>query len=56
MVSFGRNPAQLKPGIRLNIPVYHTIQKVDLRESAISIPNVRRYLESSFPRVLFTFA
>ncbi|KAK0235312.1 hypothetical protein EDD85DRAFT_922485 [Armillaria nabsnona] len=53
-LSFSRNPAQLKPGIHLNIPVYHTIQKVDLRESAISIPNVHRYLESSLPRVTVT--
>ncbi|KAJ3914984.1 hypothetical protein F5877DRAFT_82259 [Lentinula edodes] len=40
-LSFGRNPVRLPPGINLKIPVYHTVQVVDLRESSISIPNAR---------------
>ncbi|KAJ4499024.1 hypothetical protein C8R41DRAFT_893682 [Lentinula lateritia] len=40
-LSFGRNPVRLAPGINLKIPVYHTVQVVDLRESSISIPNAR---------------
>ncbi|KAK0186634.1 hypothetical protein F5146DRAFT_1066690 [Armillaria mellea] len=48
-LSFGRNPVQLNPGIRLNIPVYHTIQKVDLRESSISIPNLPGYTLDNVP-------
>ncbi|KAK0443453.1 hypothetical protein EV421DRAFT_1946559 [Armillaria borealis] len=48
-LSFGRNPVQLNPGIRLNLPVYHTIQKVDLRESAISIPNLPGYTLDNVP-------
>lgn len=49
--SFGRNPVRLAPGINLKIPVYHTVQVVDLRESSISIPNARPvYL--LFPSIL----
>ncbi|KAJ3936661.1 MAG: stomatin family protein [Lentinula lateritia] len=50
-LSFGRNPVRLAPGINLKIPVYHTVQVVDLRESSISIPNARPvYL--LFPSIL----
>jgi hypothetical protein len=41
--SFGRNPSRLAPGLNLRLPIYHSIQLVDLRESSISIPNVRRW-------------
>ncbi|KAJ3811843.1 hypothetical protein F5876DRAFT_38730 [Lentinula aff. lateritia] len=42
-LSFGRNPVRLAPGINLKIPIYHTVQVVDLRESSISIPNLPGY-------------
>lgn len=48
-LSFGRDPVRLNPGICLNIPVYHTIQKVDLRESSISIPNLPGYTLDNVP-------
>ncbi|KAJ7242981.1 hypothetical protein C8J57DRAFT_1191987 [Mycena rebaudengoi] len=40
-LSLGRNPVRLNPGLNINIPIYHSVQKLDLRESSISIPNVR---------------
>ncbi|KIY61536.1 hypothetical protein CYLTODRAFT_477878 [Cylindrobasidium torrendii FP15055 ss-10] len=39
-LSLGSDPVRLDPGIHLNLPVYHTTQMVDLRESSISIPDV----------------
>ncbi|KAK7033544.1 Synaptotagmin-like protein 2 [Paramarasmius palmivorus] len=51
-LSFGRNPTQLKPGIALNIPVYHEIRTVDLRESSISIPDLHGYTIDNVPVTL----
>ncbi|KAJ3990426.1 hypothetical protein F5890DRAFT_1398829 [Lentinula detonsa] len=38
-LSLGRNPVRLTPGLSLKIPVYHSVEVVDLRESSILIPN-----------------
>ncbi|KAJ3882334.1 hypothetical protein F5051DRAFT_394498 [Lentinula edodes] len=48
-LSLGRNPVRLAPGINLKIPVYHTVQVVDLRESSISIPNLPGYTSDNVP-------
>ena len=40
-ISLGRNPVRLTPGVNLKIPFYHQVSRLDLRESSISIPNVR---------------
>ena len=41
-ISLGRNPVRLTPGVNVKIPFYHQVTKLDLRESSISIPNVRQ--------------
>ena len=41
--SLGRNPVRLTPGLNIQIPFYHQVSRLDLRESSISIPNVRSY-------------
>ncbi|KAJ7083635.1 hypothetical protein B0H15DRAFT_417083 [Mycena belliarum] len=48
-LSLGRNPVRLAPGLNLNIPVYHSVQKIDLRESSISIPNLPGYTADNVP-------
>ncbi|KAI0762341.1 hypothetical protein C8Q74DRAFT_1318860 [Fomes fomentarius] len=48
-LSLGSNPVQLKPGLHLNLPVYHTTQVVDLRESSISIPDLHGYTVDNVP-------
>ncbi|GAW04705.1 stomatin family protein [Lentinula edodes] len=53
-LSFGRNPVRLPPGINLKIPVYHTVQVVDLRESSISIPNLPGYTSDNASANLIT--
>ena len=39
-LSLGRNPVKLNPGLRLNVPFYHQVLEVDMREQSVSL--VRR--------------
>ncbi|KAJ7856697.1 stomatin family protein [Mycena olivaceomarginata] len=48
-LSLGRDPVRLRPGLNLNIPIYHSLQKIDLRESSISIPNLTGYTADNVP-------
>ncbi|KAJ7198837.1 hypothetical protein GGX14DRAFT_469087 [Mycena pura] len=48
-LSLGRDPVRLTPGLNLNIPIYHSLQKIDLRESSISIPNLPGYTSDNVP-------
>ncbi|KAJ7198835.1 hypothetical protein GGX14DRAFT_665381, partial [Mycena pura] len=48
-LSLGRSPVRLTPGLNLNIPIYHSLQKIDLRESSISIPNLPGYTSDNVP-------
>ncbi|KAJ7026103.1 stomatin family protein [Mycena alexandri] len=48
-LSLGRNPHRLDPGLHINIPIYHSLQKIDLRESSISIPNLPGYTADNVP-------
>ncbi|KAJ6475725.1 hypothetical protein C8R47DRAFT_666302 [Mycena vitilis] len=48
-LSLGRNPVRLPPGLNINIPVYHSVIKIDLRESSISIPNLPGYTADNVP-------
>ncbi|KAJ3794939.1 hypothetical protein GGU11DRAFT_794150 [Lentinula aff. detonsa] len=48
-LSLGRNPVRLTPGLNLKIPVYHSVEVVDLRESSILIPNLPGYTSDNVP-------
>ncbi|KAK7052406.1 PHB domain-containing protein [Favolaschia claudopus] len=48
-LSLGRDPVRLTPGLNLNIPIYHSLQKIDLRESSISIPHLTGYTADNVP-------
>ncbi|KAF7324878.1 PHB domain-containing protein [Mycena kentingensis (nom. inval.)] len=48
-LSLGRNPVRLSPGLNLNIPIYHSLLRIDLRESSISIPNLPGYTSDNVP-------
>jgi regulator of protease activity HflC (stomatin/prohibitin superfamily) len=37
-LSFGKFDKVLEPGLNLNIPIYHKIYKVDIRESLVQLP------------------
>jgi len=48
-LSLGRDPVRLKPGIHINIPLYHQLLQVDLRETSILIPNLPGYTADNVP-------
>ncbi|KAJ3770081.1 hypothetical protein FB446DRAFT_184753 [Lentinula raphanica] len=48
-LSLGRQPVRLAPGLNLTIPIYHSVQIVDLRESSILIPNLPGYTSDNVP-------
>ncbi|KAF8154799.1 hypothetical protein B0H34DRAFT_661203 [Crassisporium funariophilum] len=48
-LSLGRDPVRLSPGLNLKLPVYHTVARLDLRESSISIPNLPGYTADNVP-------
>ncbi|KAL5535605.1 hypothetical protein ACEPAF_3699 [Sanghuangporus sanghuang] len=48
-LSFGRNPVKLNPGLRLMIPVYHTIQEVDMRETSVNIKDLTGFTSDNVP-------
>ncbi|KAF9528290.1 hypothetical protein CPB83DRAFT_854791 [Crepidotus variabilis] len=48
-LTLGRNPVRLSPGLNLYIPVWHQVQKLDLRESSVNIPNLQGYTADNVP-------
>ncbi|KIM83222.1 hypothetical protein PILCRDRAFT_69571 [Piloderma croceum F 1598] len=48
-LSLGRNPTRLPPGLHLNIPLYHDLQKVDLRECSLAISDLPGYTSDNVP-------
>lgn len=45
----GKNRILLNPGLRLNIPIIHTIKRVNLRESFVQIPDLDSYTKDNVP-------
>ncbi|KAJ7584044.1 stomatin family protein [Mycena floridula] len=48
-LTLGRNPERLAPGLNIAIPLLHTVQNVDLRESSIWIPDLPGYTSDNVP-------
>ena len=48
-LTFGRNPEHLLPGLRLNIPIIHTVIKQDMREGGIEIDEIGAYTDDNVP-------
>ncbi|TFK68051.1 hypothetical protein BDN72DRAFT_769851 [Pluteus cervinus] len=48
-LSLGRNPVKLEPGLSIALPIYHSIQHVDMREMSVSIPNLPGYTSDNVP-------
>lgn len=51
-LTLGKNPVQLSPGIHLQIPIIHTVEKVDMRERAITISKLNSYTHDNVPVVV----
>ncbi|TDL28722.1 stomatin family protein [Rickenella mellea] len=48
-LSFGRNPVKLEPGLRLMLPLYHTVQEVDMRERSVNITDLASFTSDNVP-------
>ncbi|EJD03876.1 stomatin family protein [Fomitiporia mediterranea MF3/22] len=48
-LSLGRNPVKLEPGLSLMVPLYHTIQEVDMRETSVNITDLTGFTSDNVP-------
>ncbi|KAH7887041.1 stomatin family protein [Phlebopus sp. FC_14] len=48
-LTFGRSPSRLRPGLHLNIPILHTFQLVDMRETSIPISDLTGFTSDNVP-------
>ncbi|KAI0821079.1 hypothetical protein BC629DRAFT_1458051 [Irpex lacteus] len=48
-LSLGRNPVKLDPGLRLKIPLYHTVIQVDMREQSVDIRELTGFTSDNVP-------
>jgi hypothetical protein len=39
----GTNRVKLEPGLRINLPILHKIQRVDMRETGNEIKNIKAF-------------
>jgi regulator of protease activity HflC (stomatin/prohibitin superfamily) len=45
----GSNRVKLEPGIHLNMPIIHSINRVDLRETGINVKELYGYTKDNVP-------
>jgi len=45
----GSNRVRLEPGLRLNVPILHSIRRVDMREAMIKVPDLAAYTKDNVP-------
>ncbi|KIJ61847.1 hypothetical protein HYDPIDRAFT_158790 [Hydnomerulius pinastri MD-312] len=48
-LTLGRNPERLLPGLHANIPLLHTLQLVDMRETSIPISDLTGFTSDNVP-------
>ncbi|KAI0090636.1 hypothetical protein BDY19DRAFT_723895 [Irpex rosettiformis] len=48
-LSLGRNPVKVNPGLRLNVPFYHQILEVDMREQSATIKELSGFTSDNVP-------
>lgn len=48
-LTLGKNPVKLNPGIRLKIPLYHTVDRVDMRERKAAVHKLNAYTHDNVP-------
>ena len=51
-LSFGRNPVRIEPGLRLSIPIYHSVKRVDVREGSLPINDLIAFTSDNVPVTL----
>jgi regulator of protease activity HflC (stomatin/prohibitin superfamily) len=45
----GANRIRLEPGLRLDLPLFHTVRRIDMREAMIPIPELSAYTKDNVP-------
>lgn len=45
----GANRIRLEPGLRLDLPILHSIRRIDMREAMIDIPELHSYTKDNVP-------
>ncbi|KAH7908375.1 stomatin family protein [Hygrophoropsis aurantiaca] len=48
-LTLGRDPQRLQPGLHMNVPVLHTLQVVDMRETSIPIADLTGFTSDNVP-------
>jgi len=48
-LSLGTNPTRLSPGLHINLPIYHELRKIDLRECSLAISDLPGYTSDNVP-------
>lgn len=48
-LTLGKSPQLLKPGISWNIPLWHQVQKVDMREGPVNISELEAFTKDNVP-------
>lgn len=47
--SFGRNPKKIDPGLRLDIPIYHSTVMFDMREQSVTVAKLHCFTSDNIP-------
>lgn len=47
--TFGRNPVRLNPGLRIKLPIIHTLAIVDMREQSVSVEGLLSFTQDNVP-------
>lgn len=45
----GRSRVRLEPGLRLDLPILHSVRRVDMREGMIKVPDLSAYTKDNVP-------
>ncbi len=48
----GTNRVKLEPGLRINLPILHKIQRVDMRETGNEIKNIKAFTQDNVPVII----
>jgi regulator of protease activity HflC (stomatin/prohibitin superfamily) len=48
----GRNRVPLPPGLHLNLPILHTLWRVDMRERSVGIGDITGFTKDNVPIVV----
>jgi regulator of protease activity HflC (stomatin/prohibitin superfamily) len=48
----GRNRVPLPPGLHLNLPILHTLWRVDIRERSVEIDEITGFTKDNVPIVV----